>query len=294
MFLLAGLVGLADQLNLGLFEANGSRFALFDEPQEGAGVARDPHILDRVAKELAHAGLVQEAFGHARKEDGARGQALGVLGRHQVGLAQVDIINTFSADHKQNKTEEEPRNDDVGVELDGRGDVANGQEVELLQVLAAGGIDGQQDGPGNDTAGKADGGQHAQVPQKEKAVEGCIVEDKGLVNVPEILDPGKPCRRQCWDRDKRIAADAGNGSWRIDTLAFAAEHDEDGEADAGVDEDGDEGAAERGGRRRVGAGGGDVAEGAAGSVVAAGADPGVLALILGDVSGCNGRWYRRC
>jgi hypothetical protein len=70
-----------------------------------------------------------------------------------------------------NRTEEAPRHHDMRIELRPVCDIANGQEVKLLQLPAASAMDGKEDGPGKAHAGEADDTKNPEEAEKEETIQ---------------------------------------------------------------------------------------------------------------------------
>ncbi|KFZ05692.1 hypothetical protein V501_08113, partial [Pseudogymnoascus sp. VKM F-4519 (FW-2642)] len=135
------LVGELDQLGLGAFESEGGLVALLDELVELLGVTGDPDVLDLVAEDLAELGLLEVHIGDGGEENSAGGDAVGVDGRQEEGLAQVDVEDALAADHELDKGEEDPSDEDVGVHavlaIGALVQVAERQDVKALGTVAA-------------------------------------------------------------------------------------------------------------------------------------------------------------
>jgi hypothetical protein len=101
------------------------------------------------------------------------------------------------------RTEKDPCDSHVGEEAEGQLDVANGQLLELEQMVAAGAVDGQQDGPGDDASDQTYNRQHAEEAQKEKGIERAVVEDVIVGDGEEGADPVEPAGGQ---RGRRVPA----------------------------------------------------------------------------------------
>jgi hypothetical protein len=77
-------------------------------------------------------------------------------------------------------------------------DVAVGQDLELGLVVAAGGIDGEEDGPGDDETDEADGGEDTEEAQEEVGIEALVLEGIGVGDLPEGPDPVEEALGQLW------------------------------------------------------------------------------------------------
>lgn len=100
----AGTVGEFDEADLGLLETEGGFIPLVDEPSEFARVARNPDVDDiGFAKDLAKAAGVEIAVGDALEEDGARGEAVCVVGMEEVCMSEVDVEDGLAIDGEQNE-----------------------------------------------------------------------------------------------------------------------------------------------------------------------------------------------
>lgn len=97
----------------------------------------------------------------------------------------------------------------MGVQLLGVLDVANGQRVELLEPAAAGGVEREEDGPEDEAAGEADVPQHLDEAEEEEAVQGAVVEDKGIGDLEEGYDPVDPAGREGGTRQPADAGEHG-------------------------------------------------------------------------------------
>lgn len=77
-------------------------------------------------------------------------------------------------------------------------DVANGQKIKLLDVVVAGDVDGKKDRPCNADADEEDVAQDPEVAQKEEAIKGAMVKDKGIWDLEEGYDPIEPTIGEDW------------------------------------------------------------------------------------------------
>src|SRR4051794_38829115 len=56
-------------------------------------------------------------------------------------------------------------------------DIAHRQDIQLLVATASGGIDWEQDGPGDQAAQEADDDNELEVAEEQVAVDGLVVQD---------------------------------------------------------------------------------------------------------------------
>ena len=129
-------------------------------------------------------------------------------------------------------------------------DVGHGQKVELLLTTAAGGIDGEQDRPGNEAADKGQNDHHLEEADKEVAVNRLVVEDVLILDVSKVLYPAKDARIRGW-RLALLAQVVEVGPGGIDSAEVLAHDEEDGDKSDGDDCSGHEGGDHA--RERVGA-----------------------------------------
>lgn len=97
----------------------------------------------------------------------------------------------------------------MGVQFLWVGDIPKRQKLQLLLAAAASGMNGEQNRPGNETAGEADIAQNLEVSKKEEAVQGAMVKNDGIGGLEEGYNPVEPTVGQRWDRksacQKRIS-----------------------------------------------------------------------------------------
>lgn len=240
---LAGLVREPDELDLGLFQAHGDLVALLHHLVDGLGVARDPDVLDRRAKDLAKPGLVEIVVRDRREEDGARRDAVGVKGAHEEGLAEVDEEDDLAHDEVHDEAKEGPGGEGVGVvavSLRVAVDVAIGQDVELLAAVAARGVDGEQDGPGDAAADEAEGAGDAHEAEVEVGVERLVLESVDIGDLPKGAEPVEEAAGQ-GGRAFVFSQAPEVGSGRVVAAVGLAEDQEDGDVDGRDDENGHQG-----------------------------------------------------
>ena len=70
-------------------------------------------------------------------------------------------------------------------------DVAHGEQIKLLLASAAGGIDREQDGPGDDASQETQDDEQLEEAHKQIAVDGLVVEDVLVLDAAEVLDPAE-------------------------------------------------------------------------------------------------------
>lgn len=125
----------------------------------------------------------------------------------------------------------------VAVHVD---NIAHGEQVELLLACAAGGIDGEQYGPGDEAAEEADNDEQLEEADEQVAVNGLVVEDVLVLDAAKVLDPAEEAiaRGGCL----ALFAQAVNvGARGIEPAEMAAEDQEEGDEDEGGYGGGDEG-----------------------------------------------------
>jgi hypothetical protein len=133
---------------------------------------------------------VKVGLGNGGEENSPRRDAPSNLRSEKESLSQVDVKDAFPHDHVQHEAVEDPSHQDVAEEtvpirrvLDI--DVADGQDVELLRIAAAGSIDGEERGPGHAKTNEADGGTYAQEPKEQVAIERLGSEGMRIWDLPK-------------------------------------------------------------------------------------------------------------
>lgn len=96
-------------------------------------------------------------------------------------------------------TEVDPGNKSVGiVTVFAITDVAETDEVQLLQARSAGRIDGKQDRPSYQAAEEAQRHGNLQIAEEEEAVQRVMIEDIAVRNLVERFDPTEQSPWQLW------------------------------------------------------------------------------------------------
>jgi hypothetical protein len=102
--------------------------------------------------------------------------------------------------------------------------------LELALAIAAGGIDREEDGPGDTGTDEANSGADSEVSQEEVGVDTLVLEGVDIGDLPEVGDPTEEARRQAGasftgmivsDLDERGNASAVRGQAREDDILFA-------------------------------------------------------------------------
>lgn len=186
-----------DQFCLGSFQLEDNIFAFIDQFRELLGVCDQPDSLDLVvAIDAAYLGLIEDVGWDRREKHSLGRDPRGIQRAHEVSLAQVDEVQRFTSDHEEDEawkesvaaqtsdrpevwyelTNEDIREEDMGIESVAIvGHVAKGQHVQLLLAASASGIDGEQDGPGNQAAREADGRRNFEISKEEVGVERVVL-----------------------------------------------------------------------------------------------------------------------
>lgn len=192
------LVGSFEELDLSLLQLHGNLVALLDELVQVLGVTSNPDVLDGVAEGLANASLVEILLGDGGEQHGAGGESVGVLGREEEGLAEVDVKDALAHNHVHDETIDEPCDKGMRVQAVRRilnVKVAVRDGLELGLAIAAGGIDREEDGPGDAGTDEADGGADSEVSQEEVGVDALVLEGVDIGDLPEVGDPTEEARR---------------------------------------------------------------------------------------------------
>lgn len=134
--------------------------------------------------------------------------------------------------------------------------VREGQQIKLGLAPIAGGIDGEQDGPGDAAADEADDGEHLQEAQVEKAIERLVIEHQVVGEILEGPEPIEPPFGQVLG-PQRLGHAGEEGARAVDALHLVPQEQEDEEEGPGLDAHGDQGGEEAGdGGAGPGGGGG--------------------------------------
>jgi hypothetical protein len=119
-------------------------------------------------------------------------------------------------------------------------DVAHGEQIKLLLASAAGGIDREQDGPGDDASQETQDDEQLEEAHKQIAVDGLVVEDVLVLDAAEVLDPAEEAI--AGRGGLAVVAQAVDvGARGIQAAERATEDQEEGDEHHGYDESGDEG-----------------------------------------------------
>lgn len=94
-----------------------------------------------------------------------------------MSLAQINVEDALARNHVHEKAIDSPADKGVGVEVvlvRLNVDIAVRQDLELGETLASGGIDGEQNGPGNEKADETNDEADAQISKEEVGVEALV------------------------------------------------------------------------------------------------------------------------
>lgn len=109
-------------------------------------------------------------------------------------MAEIDVEDALTADEEEDKSIEEPANEDVGIEavfpraLIGV-DVAECKQIELLPCTTTSGIDRKKDRPSDAAADKADHHKHLHIAQEQVGVDRMVLKSIGIGDLPERAEP---------------------------------------------------------------------------------------------------------
>ena len=108
-------------------------------------------------------------------------------------MAQIDVIDALTHNDVEYEAEEDPGDEGVGVEtiLVGFCDIAEADEIQLLQASPACRIHGEEDGEGHETANEADGDGNLEIAEQEEAIESVVIENIAIRDLVESANPIK-------------------------------------------------------------------------------------------------------
>jgi hypothetical protein len=190
--LLALLVGGLDQLHFCLLQAESNLIALLDEIVQLRGVARDPNVPDSVTEYLAELRLIKIRGWHRGEENGPGGDAVGVQRTEKESLPQIDVVDALAHDQIHDESEVDPADEDmsvVAVLLRLWVDIAISQDVQLLLAASTGGINGEEDWPGDTAAGETYDQGHLQEAEVEVCVERLVLKSIDIGDLPKGAYP---------------------------------------------------------------------------------------------------------
>lgn len=115
-------------------------------------------------------------------------------------MAQIDVIDALTHHDVEYEAEEDPGDEGVGVEtiLVGFCDIAEADEIQLLQASPACRIHGEEDGEGHETANEADGDGNLEIAEQEEAIESVVIENIAVGDLVESANPIKHAIGQIW------------------------------------------------------------------------------------------------
>lgn len=183
------LVGIAGELDLAVLELHCGGVPIIDQLLQILAVGGDPGVLD-ARKHLEQGGL-GDGLGYVGEQDGLGGKATSPPGGASVGHLEVHSEEALAGDDDHDHQQEDDRNQSVGIVAIHVGDVAHGEQVELLLAGAAGSIDGEEDGPGDEAAKEADDDEQLEEADKQVAVNGLVVQNVLVLDVAEVGDPAE-------------------------------------------------------------------------------------------------------
>ena len=194
------LVDELQETDLALFQLHGGFISLLHQVVELVRLAADPDPLDS-AEHASDTLLIVVLIRNRREQNGAGRDTFGVVRVDVMCLAQIDVEDALACNHVHEEAIDSPADKGVGVEIvlvNVDVDIAVGQDLELGQVLASGGIDGEQDGPGDEQADEADDEADAQESKEEVGIETLVGENVGVGDLPEGSEPGQPVAWHTW------------------------------------------------------------------------------------------------
>ena len=86
----------------------------------------------------------------------------------------------------------------AGVVVLRRVDIAVAQQIQLLFPYSTGGIDWEQDGPGDAATDQADDHGNLEISQQEKGVDGLVVQDVAIRDLEKGANPIEQAAREVW------------------------------------------------------------------------------------------------
>lgn len=91
-------------------------------------------------------------------------------------------------------------------------------------------IDGEEDGPRDQAAQKANDNEQLKVPHEEVSVNGLVVQNVDILDAPKVLDPAEEASAR--GRRLSLVANAVDvGTRRVHPAEFATENEEQGDED---------------------------------------------------------------
>ena len=182
------------------FELHGDLVALLDQVFNFFAVVGNPKVLDLLPKHAAELSFIKVVFGYRSEKDRPGRHAIRVEWREKVCLAQIDVIDALTHNDVEYEAEEDPGDEGVGVEtiLVGFCDIAEADEIQLLQASPACRIHGEEDGEGHETANEADGDGNLEIAEQEEAIESVVIENIAVRDLVESANPIKHAVGQIW------------------------------------------------------------------------------------------------
>ena len=117
-------------------------------------------------------------------------------------MAKIDVENALAANEKKDEAVEEPANEDMSVEaVSARAllcvDVAKCEQIELLSFATTSSIDWEEDWPSDAAADKANHHKHLHIAQEQVGVNGLVLKNIGIGDLPGLAEPIEHTGRQC-------------------------------------------------------------------------------------------------
>lgn len=192
--LLVGLqlvgVGSLDELGLGSLQLGVCTITLLDQILELLAVGGEPDAANGRTQHVAQLALAHVVLRDGGVHDHLGGETAGVVGRHEVGLPEVDEEDGFPGDHVDDKAEEEDGTACVGEHLVVVvSDIGHCQDFKLLLGSSAGDVDWEEHGECDDTSNQASDDGDLEEAQEEVAIHGVVLEHVGVGDLVEGLDP---------------------------------------------------------------------------------------------------------
>lgn len=168
------------------------------------GIGSNPNIFELITEHSSDLSFVGHVFGHGLEKNSSRGDTRRVKGREQIGLPQVDVEDHLSSNKEDDKAEIDPGDYGdsivtvaiIGVWVD----VPKSDNIELLSgwIGLTSGIDRKEDRPSKETTNKGDDDGHLEVPQQEEGIKRVLLQNDGVGDAVESLEPTEHAPRQGW------------------------------------------------------------------------------------------------
>lgn len=161
-------------------------------------------------------------------------------GRKVEGASETDEEKTLSTDDQDDEAEEDDGDEGVSKIAVGVCNVAHAENVQLLLAASSGGIDGEENGPCDQAAGKGDDDEDFEISQPEIAIHGVVFEDiavgEGVVVSDDAEEADAGARGALFFLDESFI-----GSGSVDARGAGTEEEEKAHGDDGDDESWDQG-----------------------------------------------------